>query len=292
MKWLGVVDGREDYSIAQKCHLVRSVGEWGGNLYIWNQFAWESSYRSIPSEDLSALARLASAASNAGMALWVGVKPGDHSDCMHAQDRELFRSNARTLLAHGADGIYVPMDDTHPGGKIASTDGEYQGRLISELADDLGAGFKGICGEEYHGAGFNRMDYWQPILHALPEHALVTWTGPRIWNRTLTGSDIPELDRPLLLWDNYFASDNSSIERAPTYPLDGRDASLLDSVDGYVVHPNLHYPWQYCALRTTFRFLADPGRYAPEMAFKEAILELGDNWWSAYLATCPTVIDD
>jgi hypothetical protein len=31
----GVVDGQNDYSVAQKQHLIECIGKWRGNLYIW-----------------------------------------------------------------------------------------------------------------------------------------------------------------------------------------------------------------------------------------------------------------
>ncbi len=282
LRYKGVVDVREDYTLNQKLHLIGSIGKWGGNLYVWYKFSWESAYEAPSPDDKHAFGMLAESCREAGVEFWVGMKPGDARYCFHDSDRQRFRENATWFIENGADGIYVPMDDTHPGGKIAPKDGIYQAQLIAELASDLGERLKGICGEEYHGRQMTQTDYWQPILDVLPRHVMITWTGPRIWNKTLSGPDMPHFEWPVLLWDNYFASDSPDPERAPAYPFDGRDASLLAAIDGFLIHPNIHYPWQYCALRTTFDYLANSESYDSQCSFRNALLELGDLWWSGW----------
>lgn len=278
LKYKGVVDAR-DYTLKEKRHLIECVGKWGGNLYVWYRFSWESAYEPPTDEDRHVFFRLAEACRATGVAFWVGMKPGDCRYCMHRVDRQRFRDNALWFVNNGADGIYVPMDDTHPGGKIAPEDGVYQAALIAELAADLGDRLKGICGEEYHGREIHHTDYWQPILEVLPQEVLLTWTGPRIWNATLSGADMLRFKWPVLLWENYFASDSPDPERAPAYPYEGRRPDLLNAIDGFILHPNIHYPWQYCALRTTFAFLAHPTTYDSQRSFRQAIIELGDLWW-------------
>ena len=68
------------------------------------------------------------------------------------------------------------MNFTHPEGKVHLRDGEYQARLIEELAKDLGNRLKGICEVKYHGNRMVHEKYWERIM--------VTWTGPMIWNKT------------------------------------------------------------------------------------------------------------
>ncbi|MCC5841575.1 MAG: beta-N-acetylglucosaminidase domain-containing protein [Opitutales bacterium] len=284
LKYKGVVDAR-DYTLEEKCHLIECVGKWGGNLYVWYRFSWESAYESLTADDRHAFFRLAEACREAGVAFWVGMKPGDFRYCMHGVDRQRFRDNALWFVKNGADGFYVPMDDTHPGGKIAPKDGIYQAQLIAELALDLGNRLKGICGEEYFGRKMRHTDYWQPILEVLPKNVMITWTGPRIWNSALSAEDMPRFEWPVLLWENYFASDSPEPEHAPAYPYEGRSPDLPDVIDGFLLHPNIHYPWQYCALRTTFAFLAQPNTYDSQRSFRQAILELGDLWWKEQKAS-------
>ena len=281
MKVSGVVDGRDDYSLEQKKHLIRCIGHWGGNLYIWNRYAWDSAYRPFDESERHTFGDLLSAARRAGIQLWVGMKPGDVRYCGHSTDRARFVAKAKELINMGADGIFMAMDDTHPEQVVKEEDGQAQAELISSLVDVLGDRLKGICGEEYHGAQMIQTDYWRPILEVLPRHTMITWTGPRIWNATLSGEDMPSFRWPLLLWENFFASDSPEPDRAPTNPFSGRDASLLGAINGFIIHPNIHYPWQYCALKTTFEFLNDPAGYDAERAYRNAMLELGDMWWAA-----------
>lgn len=281
MKVCGVVDGRDDYLLAQKKHLIRSIGQWGGSLYIWNQFAWDSAYRPCDEYEWSAFAELHIAARQAGIHLWVGMKPGDDRYCGHTSDRARFVAKAQRFIDMGADGIFIAMDDTHPEQVVKAEDGQAHAQLIEELCAALGDRLQAICGEEYHGVQMTQADYWRPILDVLPEHVMITWTGPKIWNATLSGADLPSFPWPLMLWENFFASDSPDPGRAPAYPFSGRDASLLAAVDGFIIHPNIHYPWQYCALKTTFEFFNDPAGYDAERAYRNAVLDLGDLWWSA-----------
>ena len=105
---------------------------------------------------------------------------------------------------------------------------------------------------------------------------MITWTGPKTWNRTLAGENVPSVGRPLMLFDNYFASDHEEPARSPIYPYDGRSTDLVEKFETVVINPNNHYAWQYCALQTAMAFWRDPDAYSPEESFKDAIRSLGD----------------
>ena len=207
---------------------------------------------------------------------------------MHQCDRENFLRNARWFVANGADGIYIPMDDTHPGKQVRERDGQAQALLVHDVAERICGRLRGICGEEYWGKSMEHTAYWTPILKVLPKQTMITWVGPAIWNQTLRACDMPAFDWPVLLWDNFFASDSPEPERAPIYPLSGREAFLLTKISGFILNPNIHYPWQYCALRTTFAFLENPCAYDASASFRQAVMELGDRSVSYTHLTLPT----
>jgi hypothetical protein len=87
---------------------------------------------------------------------------------------------------------------------------------------------------------------------------MITWTGPRIWNETLEAKDFPDIEWPIMLFDNYFASDTDDPVRYPIYPYAGRSADLVGCVKAAVINPNNHYAWQFCALRTAMSFWKNP----------------------------------
>ncbi len=288
MKYTGIVHRHlDDYIMPQRLHMVDFISAKGANLCIWNKLSWEESYDKVDTSDIRVLAERCN---QKNVSLWIGMKPGDYRYCMHKEDRDLYVKNALNILKSGASGIYVVMDDTHPGGEARVKDAIYQAKLITELSDKIGTSLKAICGERYHTNEMLNHEYYEPILKVLPKNTLITWTGPKIWNRTLKGEDVIESDWPVLIWDNYFANDSFKPEKAPTYPFEGRDKKLLENIDAFVLNLNCHYPWQFGAIYTTLDFVKNPHSYVPEKSFQEVVrrlggdssddfLKLGDEYW-------------
>ena len=286
MKSWGIIDKRgNQYSTEERLHLIGCLAKWSANLYIFGQLKWKQSIKPIQKAETEIFKRISKQCRNLGIELWAWMKPGDHRYVRHKSDRQQFIDNAQRHMDLGASGFYLLMDDMHrkvpnnPKGHIRQKDAEYHARLIHELQKALGNGFKAICGEHYHGVipGIYTY-YWEPIFEVLSKQVLLTWTGPRIWNRTLSPKDIPDMGWPLLLFDNYFASDHDEPNRAPIYPYDGRSPELTKHLEVAVINPNNHYAWQFCAIQTAMTFWRAPDIYCPEDAFKEAIRDLGDSY--------------
>ncbi len=277
-KYRGVIDvRRHHYTRSERRHLIGSLARWGGNLYIFGQLEWEGSITPLSAVDAAEFETVASQCEQHGLPLWAWMKPGDVRYAFHASDRRTFVENALRYMSLGAKGFYLLMDDLHPGLRVSVDDAEKHGALIEELAAALGEGFKGICAEHYHGAILSdHAEYWQHLTRALPKHVMITWTGPGVWNARMVPEDVPSLDWPLLLWDNYFTSDSEDPARSPIYPYDGRHPHLGDHLSGVLIHPNLHYGWQYCALKTAMDFWRDPMSYRPDESFRAAVREMGD----------------
>lgn len=288
LKYWGVIDARgEQYSLQERLHMIRCLSRWGANLYIFGQLSWGESIKPISGESVEEFKKIAEQCTSCGVQLWVWMKPGDHRYAFHRSDRRTFIENAKRYMELGAEGFYLLMDDLHPKDpsnpavRVRPKDAVYHAKLIAELYDELGDRFKAICGEHYHGdVTIGCCEYWGPIMDVLPSSVMVTWTGPRIWNRTLQSADVPNIDRPILLFDNYFASDTDDPKRSPIYPYDGRTADLAEKVSVAVINPNNHYAWQFCAFQTAMDFWRAPGAYDPEASFKQAVRDLGDRYVS------------
>lgn len=288
MKKRGVIDARgEQYSFVERMHLIRCLAKWSANLYIFGQLSWDKSIMPISNAEKEVFTQIANRCQEYGIELWAWMKPGDYRYIYHRSDRRNFIDNAKQYMNLGAAGFYLLIDDLHPSADITEDvlrrDAEYQALLIPELYEALGDNFKAICGEHYHGSIPGDCSYyWEPILEVLPKQIMITWTGPQIWNRSLSAQDVPDLDWPLLLFENYFASDSDDPERSPIYPYDGRNPDLLDALDVAVINPNNCYPWQFCALQTALNFWRAPREYNPEASFKQAVRDLGDMYLEDY----------
>jgi len=285
LKYRGVVDKRKDqYSLNDRLHLIQCLHKWKASLYIFGRLEWGESKRVITEDVRSEFLRVQRECVNVGMELWTWMKPGDYRYTMHAPDRKKFVENALRYIDFGADGFYLLMDDMHSkdssgsSGHIRVRDAETHALLIEELGSALGTKFKGICGQHYSGIIPNDYSaYWTPILNVLPTYVMITWTGPKVWNATLDACDVPDTGHPVLLWDNYFASDSIDPARAPICPYEGRDPLLVNEITGVVIHPDAHYPWQYCNLQTALDFWQNPREYNPKQSFRQAIQSLGDD---------------
>jgi hypothetical protein len=290
MQYWGVIDSRGDqYSTHERLHLIRCLSQWQANLYIFGQLSWERAIQPSSEFDCHTFAQIAERCREFGIHLWAWMKPGDYRYVYHQSDRQQFVANALRYMDMGATGFYLLMDDLHPRsandpmGHIRPQDAEYHAKLITALDAALGDRFKAICGEHYCGDIPGECSaYWAPILEVLPKRVLLTWTGPSIWNKHLTSDNIPQVGWPLLLFDNYFASDTHDPKRAPIYPYDGRSADLKKQFEVAVINPNNHYAWQYCALKTAMAFWLAPDQYNAEESFREAIRELGDTYMNDY----------
>lgn len=280
-----MIDARGDqYSLPQRLHLIRCLGEWGASLYAWSRLTWDSANAPAGESVLFECTALAAACRAAGVEFWAGVHPGDRRYTMHESDRALTIANLRAFQECGASGVVLLFDDMHPGGEVRAADAPSQGVLIHEAQVATGA-LRAICGEQYHGSALSETAYWEPLLASLPRTTSIAWTGPRVWNARISPQDFPETDWPLLFWDNYFASDSDDPLRAPIYPYEGRDKELAAHLPVVLVNPSNQYPWQFCALRTAMQFFADPQSYSPECAFKAAVRELGERYWRSIDST-------
>jgi hypothetical protein len=106
---------------------------------------------------------------------------------------------------------------------------------------------------------------------------MVTWTGKSIWNATIENKNFPKTTSPLLLFDNFYASDSSDRHKAPLQSYTGRSPDLLNqqALKAVMLNINPVAAWQFSAIAHFLRFWNSPETYQAEQVTKSILLELG-----------------
>lgn len=117
----------------------------------------------------------------------------------------------------------------------------------------------------------------------------IGWTGSGVFAETLTGAEARAFrggvgDHPLVLWDNFPVNDTVLAHNLHLGPLTGRDADLARAVHGHLLNPMTQAHASLVALATAAAYFADPSRYDPERAWREALAALDPAGGLAILA--------
>lgn len=256
-RWRGLVENRyAQYTLEQRINLMNVLKQGKANVYVFPIRTWAASY--CPQKEDEEIVRALVLAAGNNIELWVRMMPGDLRYCKHRQDRRKFIESADCFIRQGAQGIFLYAGDTHRGKVVKPDDGVAQALLCKELYETIDTRFRAFCGEEYWGAKIHHQEYWTPIQEALPSSVMVSWNGPRIWNKTIRSSDFPSLRWPLLFWDTFFTPSRKNPHRAyPAYQ--GRDGSLKSVVEGILLEFGSPQLGELASLRTAFEFLCRPG---------------------------------
>ncbi|QSO53515.1 beta-N-acetylglucosaminidase domain-containing protein [Alicyclobacillus curvatus] len=121
--------------------------------------------------------------------------------------------------------------------------------------------------------------YWQTLRSTLSANIKVIWTGKWVLNQTISSTQAETITRLLgrkpLIWDNYPVNDYTYNPGKPHQlmlgPLQGRDATLLSHVSGYLSNPMLQPDASKLALATIADYLQNPNGYQPKTAWTNAI---------------------
>lgn len=120
--------------------------------------------------------------------------------------------------------------------------------------------------------------FWGTFARHLPESVACMWTGPAVVPRRISlahaRSVARQIRHPLILWDNYPVNDLAMKDEMHLAALTGREASLPQTVYGYLSNPLLQERLSLIPLATCFDYAAAPVAYDPETSWREAIEEL------------------
>lgn len=121
--------------------------------------------------------------------------------------------------------------------------------------------------------------YWQTLRSTLNPSIQAIWTGKWVINKTITTEQAEEITRLYgrkpILWDNYpvndYTYDVNQSHQLMMGPLQGRDATLLSHLSGFISNPMLQEDSSKLALHTIADYLQNPATYKPVPAWNEAI---------------------
>lgn len=143
-----------------------------------------------------------------------------------------------------------------------------------------------VCGSVYCNA---QLESLAPYARAfvrrvqrLPRRIGIVWTGPDIFSESISEADLAAVrarfgGRPLLLYDNYPANDDTLPGHALGLimgPLRRRDSALSSQVAAYLACPMYQLGASRLPLLTIADYLRHPRTYDPDASWRRAILRL------------------
>jgi hyaluronoglucosaminidase len=263
--------------------------------------AWRDSY---PASQLGEFARLAQAASGAGVRLCWRISPSapldPHRGVVFSDQRQTQDLLDRVSDAVGAgfSAILLAFDDVEHGlfhgadrdafAGVANPAASAHARLVSQVAAHLaGTGVDvAVCPTRYWGPGTS--GYLQALNAALPAGVPMCWTGPRISSRLIAAEAAVERrnGRPIWLWDNYPVNDWDGLDvttsepsqrRLFLDPLTGRSPALTAHIDAYLVNCGATAQAALPAIATAAKWATDATAYDPGQAIADSIRAYDDD---------------
>lgn len=179
----------------------------------------------------------------------------DIPDCLHAEDRERWRSFA-SAQACIANTLHQYLRETRNAGRFFFCPTPYCGRMANRL----------LGGEDY-----------LPILgQELAPDIDIFWTGPEIVSREIPAAHIRDLSivlrRKPVIWDNLYANDYDGT-RFYTGPFLGRSAALKEEVNGILLNPNSEYLLNWVPFTTYAAFATDRRPFDATGTYEDALKE-------------------
>jgi hyaluronoglucosaminidase len=119
--------------------------------------------------------------------------------------------------------------------------------------------------------------FLETLAEYLPADVACLWTGPAVVPRKITLAHVEkvakQINRRLILWDNYPVNDLSMSDELHIGPLQGRDSRLPEVIYGYLNNPLLQEELSVIPLATCFDYANEPASYAPERSWKQIVVE-------------------
>ena len=117
--------------------------------------------------------------------------------------------------------------------------------------------------------------FLETLAQYLPPKIPCFWTGPSVVSKTITLAHAQriakQINRPLLLWDNFPVNDLSMRDELHLGPLTGRDPRLPESVYGYFNNPMLQEELSFVPLATCFDYARAPAKYRSESSWTSIV---------------------
>ncbi len=118
-------------------------------------------------------------------------------------------------------------------------------------------------------------EFLTTLSRYLPDRVACLWTGPRVVSKAITLAHarkiLKQLNRRLILWDNYPVNDLAMSAELHLGPLTGRDPRLPEVIYGYLNNPMLQPTLSLIPLATCCEYANNPVRYRPEDSWERAV---------------------
>jgi hyaluronoglucosaminidase len=286
----GVIEGFYGTPWAHEDRLwwIERLADWGMNRYViapkddpLQRERWREPY---PAAALRELGRLVEAGARRGVEVGFAISPGLSIEYSSPRDRRALLRKLDGFRALGSRFLCLALDDV-PFELVHEADRRaFAGlaaahvALAHEVREAIGADVTlWLVPTDYLGSASS--DYLEELGGSLDGGIEVGWTGRTVLSPTITAQEIraraASLRRPLLLWDNTPAADGPMRRMLHLNPYLGREPEIAASASGVLLNPMQHARASAVTVFTAARFLADPVGYDPEVAWTEAVRELG-----------------
>lgn len=283
----GLIEGFYDrlWTWDERARVADFVAAHGFGTYVYapkeeraQNGGWRDGY---PEPHRRALAAFGERCRDAGMELWIGLRPVGISYVDDA-DIAVLVERVEADLALGPDRVVLLADDIPTQLDPPSSDrfddlSAAHAWLVSLVLRHTALTPERLVFVPTHYAGHGS-PYLRALGAQLPLEVDLCWTGSDVVVPTI-GSDEAVgmgavLRRPPLVWDNYPVNDAGMVEHLHVGPIRGRAPDLDRHVRGVLVNPALQPMVTLIPLATWGEYLRDPSGYDPEAAWGRALAEV------------------
>jgi hyaluronoglucosaminidase len=294
----GVVEGfyGAPWSHADRIWMIERLGRWGMNRYVYapkndplHRDRWREPY---PGETRREFAELVDCGAKCGVGVGFAISPGLSIRYASSEDRAALLEKLGAFTELGARFISLTLDDVpfelvhdedrRRFGSLAEAHVALAHAVREHLAPEVALW---LVPTDY--LGVEPSDYLETLGAHLDPEIEVGWTGRTVVSPSIEASEARQragtLRRRLLLWDNVPVSDGPMRPLLHLGPYARRAPQLAESVSGVLLNPMEHAHASAVAVRTASAYLADPERYDPEAAWREALAEVGEGATEAFV---------
>ena len=286
----GVIEGFYGvyYTFPERDEMIRYIGSLGYNQYIYgpkndrqHRMRWREPY---PEDVMAAFSRTVSVAKAAGVSFVYSIGSGVTMSYASEEDFRLVMEKFEAFYRIGVRDFSILLDDISSEFKHAADAERYTtfAEAHADVCNRVYAALQALdpsctlsmCPTDYHGKA-----PFSPYLHELGEkmhkNVAIFYTGEDICAREIRRSDAEAFGaaarRKPVIWDNYPVNDLAMRPELHVGPIRGREAGLLDAVDGYVVNLMAECEASKLALSTFADYFRDPAAYDPGRSWAKAI---------------------
>jgi len=233
-------------------------------------------------EQMTEFADLQHLAQNLGVSFAFGISPGKDIDTESISDRQALVDKLAPFIEIGVTSFVLLFDDIE--GDISQPINAELGAEHAELGNWLLDQLSTLAGQSitlwlvptvYSSERQNDWPEGEEYLIQMADLDAkigLMWTGTGTSEDTLSAADVAEVTqltgRKPIIWDNQHATDGGDGFWGRVYlaPILGRNADLVDAIEGIMVNPMILGSANRMMLDTYAAYLRDPAGYYPDQA--------------------------